>query len=383
MINKRKTIKIINVVGARPNFVKIIPIIREMDKYKVIKKLLVHTGQHYDFEMSQSFFEDLQIPPADINLGVRFASNVLQIAEIMKRFEKICLEEKPDLILVVGDVNSALACSLVASRLNIKLAHIEAGLRSFDRTMPEEINRLITDSISDYLFTTCNDANLNLLKENISKEKIYFVGNVMIDSLIYNLREISSKYLRVEGSSYAVLTLHRQSNVDNKERLLTIIKLLRNISCRIPIIFPAHPRTLKQINKFNFLDYFIITKFSRFDSNLLEKYNYKGIFLVEPLSYLVFLKLYSNAKFVLTDSGGIQEETSFLNIPCITLRENTERPITIYKGTNYLIGNNYRLVKRVVDLILSGNAKRKKDIELWDGKTSQRIVRILLRSLRK
>ena len=380
-MKKKHIIKIINVVGARPNFIKIAPLIREMDRYKKIEKILIHTGQHYNFEMSQAFFKDLQIPKPKINLGVGSLRDVSQIAEIMKRFEKICLREKPDLIIVVGDVNSTLACSLVANKLNIKLAHVEAGMRSFDRTMPEEINRMITDSISDYLFTTCKDANINLAREGIDKNKIHFVGNIMIDSLLFNLREITSRKLKIKHKSYAVLTLHRPSNVDNKNIFLSIINILKDISFKIPIIFPVHPRTLKQIQKFNFLHYFFKYRFSNIDDNLLRMHNYKGIFLVEPLTYLNFLKLYSHAHFVLTDSGGVQEETTFLNIPCITLRENTERPITIKKGTNYLTGNNPRRILENVGLILKGRGKISSKIKYWDGRSSKRIVKLLLATI--
>ncbi|MBL7196607.1 MAG: UDP-N-acetylglucosamine 2-epimerase (non-hydrolyzing) [Candidatus Omnitrophica bacterium] len=378
MLRKKRYLKVVHVVGARPNFVKIAPLIREMRKYKRVEQLLVHTGQHYDFDMSSTFFKDFKIPKPDINLGVGSLGTVRQIAEIKKRFEKVCLEKKPDIIIVVGDVNSTLACSLVANKLNIKLAHIEAGLRSFDRTMPEETNRMVTDSLSDYLFTTCNDANLNLVREGIDKKKIHFVGNVMIDSLLLNLKKISSIKFNLKPKSYAVLTLHRPSNVDNKNNFLKIIKILQYISLRRPIIFPAHPRTLKQIQKFKFFNYFFKCKFSSLDDNLLRKHNYKGIFLVEPLAYLNFLKLYSCAHFVLTDSGGIQEETTFLNIPCITLRENTERPITIKKGTNYLTCNNFKKNKEIVDIILQGRAKISKKIKFWDGNASKRIVSILI-----
>lgn len=375
---KRKSVKIISVVGARPNFVKIAPLIREMNRYKIIKKILVHTGQHYDIQMSQAFFKDLLIPEPDINLGVGSFENIRQIAEIMKRFERVCLLQKPDVVIVVGDVNSTLACSLVANKLNIKLAHIEAGLRSFDRTMPEETNRILTDSISDYLFTTCSDANANLEREGIDKKKVFWVGNVMIDSLVYNLKSIRIKQLKLNRGSYAVLTLHRPNNVDCRDNFLKIIKILRCISLRVPIVFPAHPRTLKQLQKFNYYKYFTRCKFKRLNDSLLRRYSNSGIFLLEPLSYLDFLNLYSHARFVITDSGGIQEETAFLNIPCITLRENTERPITIKMGTNYLTGSDSIKIKKVVNIILQGRAKSAKKIKFWDGKTSKRVVSKLI-----
>jgi len=366
--------KIILVAGARPNFMKIAPLIWEVKKRQEITKsnkieyLLVHTGQHYDIEMSNVFFKDLNIPHPDINLGVGSASHAVQTAKIMIKFEKVCVKHKADIIIVVGDVNSTIACTLVAAKLGIKTAHVEAGLRSFDRTMPEEINRILTDSISDYLFTTCKDANNNLKREGIPQEKIFFVGNVMIDSLRLFQKKAEKinalKKYGLEKSNYALVTLHRPSNVDEKDSLKEILEALKEISKYIPISFPIHPRTNKLINKFRlnkFLD------------------NGNSIIINNPLGYLEFLGLMMDAKFVLTDSGGIQEETTALGIPCLTLRNNTERPITVKVGTNRIVGNCSNKIIRESMKILKGENKKQFIIpELWDGKTAKRIINILL-----
>ena len=386
----RHLTKIVSVVGARPNFMKIAPIIEQLKiKNKnlkaELKHVLVHTGQHYDEEMSKSFFEDLNLPKPDINLGVGSASHAVQTAKIMIEFEKVCLRERPDLIIVVGDVNSTIACALVASKLGIKIAHIEAGLRSFDRAMPEEINRVLTDAISDYLFTTCEDANENLRKEGIPEEKIYFVGNVMIDTLLrYKERAKKSNILEKLGlnkdlqvRSYALLTLHRPSNVDNRETFINILKALKNVSKKIPIIFPAHPRTQRQIKIFSLEKYF---NFVNIESNSCVNIE-NSINLLDPLSYLDFLNLMANAKFVLTDSGGIQEETTILNIPCLTLRENTERPVTLKEGTNTIVGSNpEKIISKSMD-ILNGKKKIGRIPKLWDGKAAERIINILIEKL--
>lgn len=351
--------KIISVVGTRPNFVKIASFIKETSKYKDIQNILVHTGQHYDEKMSNSFFRDLSIPQPDINLGIGSGSHAEQTAKIMVEFEKVLLKESPDLVVVVGDVNSTLACALTASKLNIKVAHIEAGLRSFDRSMPEEINRILVDQISDYLFITERDAEKNLLNENINPNKIFFVGNLMIDTLLMH-KEKASNLKPIIKENYVVLTLHRPSNVDSKESLKNILEIISEIQSKIKILWPIHPRTKQKIESFNF--------------------NIKGmknLTIVEPLGYLEFMNAVINSKFVLTDSGGIQEETTVLNIPCITLRENTERPITIEKGTNYLTGINKDVILNTVNEILKGNKKKYQGIELWDGKAASRIVSIL------
>ena len=369
--------KIILVAGARPNFMKIAPLVwelrrrREALKLDIIEYLFVHTGQHYDIEMSKIFFNDLNLPYPDINLGVGSASHAVQTAKIMIKFEEVCLKEKPDIIIVVGDVNSTIACTLVASKLGINTAHIEAGLRSFDRSMPEEINRILTDSISDYLFTTCRDANENLKREGIPKEKIFFVGNIMIDSLKrYQATSEKINTYKKYGlvkSNYALLTLHRPSNVDAKDSLKDILNAIEEISNYIPVSFPIHPRTEKFIKKFG------LSKF------LADK---NSIILNNPLGYLEFLSLMINSKFVLTDSGGIQEETTALGIPCLTLRNNTERPITISEGTNIIVGNSRdKIISESMKIIKGQNKKHSTIPELWDGNTAKRIINILLEQL--
>lgn len=365
--------KIVNIVGARPNFMKIAPIMEQMKHVPSINPLLVHTGQHYDEEMSKLFFDDLELPRPDIDLEVGSASHAIQTAEIMRRIEPVLLSERPDLVLVVGDVNSTIACALVASKLHIKIAHVEAGLRSYDRRMPEEINRILTDAISDYLFTTDRMAHHNLTQEGISEEKIYFVGNVMIDSLLKNREKAKQSKilgklgLKGEGNKkkFAVLTLHRPSNVDQRNTLERILTTLVEISQNIPIVFPAHPRTRRQIHDFGFNEYF------------KEPGGQNGLWLIDPLGYLDFMQLMSEAHFVLTDSGGIQEETTVLGIPCITMRENTERPITVTEGTNVIVGTDKQKILDESEKIIRGNGKFGKIPELWDGNAAQRIVNIL------
>ncbi|MBI5049138.1 MAG: UDP-N-acetylglucosamine 2-epimerase (non-hydrolyzing) [Deltaproteobacteria bacterium] len=372
-------IKIINVVGARPNFMKIPSIMEEMEKHPDrLEPVLVHTGQHYDKSMSKVFFEDLQIPEPDINLEIGSGSHAEQTAGIMLKFEKILLTEKPDLVLVLGDVNSTLACSVTASKLSVPVAHVEAGLRSFDRTMPEEINRIVTDVLSDYLFTTCEDANENLRREGISEKKIFFVGNVMIDTLLKHRakarRSNVLERLSLNGRPYILITLHRPSNVDSREIFFEITEALKYLAEKIPVIFPVHPRTKKQILGFGLED-----TYRTFSEGM--KMPDKGVWLTEPFGYLDFLNLIDNAKVVLTDSGGIQEETTVLRVPCITIRDNTERPITITEGTNVLVGTD---IKRIIDegikaLNISGKSGRIP--KLWDGKAGERIVKILLENL--
>lgn len=385
--------KLCVVAGARPNFMKIAPIVDAINNHnrsnhQPIDYLIVHTGQHYDQEMSKLFFQDLGIPNPEINLEVGSASHAVQTAEIMKRFEKICLEENPTHVLVVGDVNSTIACSLVASKLDIKVIHVEAGLRSFDRSMPEEINRVLTDAISDLLFTTEESANENLRLESIPKEKIFFVGNTMIDTLLKHRQKAQNSNillkLGLETSSpqpstsnpiaYGVLTLHRPSNVDDKESFKEVIQALSEVSTQVPIVFPIHPRTLNRIKEFHFEKYF---DFLNKNSTLRTQNSH--IYALEPLGYLDFLQLMSNAKLVLTDSGGIQEETTILGVPCVTIRENTERPITVTHGTNVIAG-----VKKE-NIINAAHAQLKKFSEarsvsappFWDGKAAERIVEIL------
>ncbi|MCU0238102.1 MAG: UDP-N-acetylglucosamine 2-epimerase (non-hydrolyzing) [Pyrinomonadaceae bacterium] len=361
-------LKVLNIVGARPNFMKIAPIYAEMKRRNSeFLPMIVHTGQHYDAAMSDSFFIDLGMPKPDVHLNVGSASHAVQTAKIMMEFEPIVLEHKPDWVLVVGDVNSTIACTLVCAKLGIKVAHVEAGLRSYDRTMPEEINRILTDSISDLLLTPSPDGNENLKKEGIADEKVKLVGNVMIDSLLRNLKIAESSIIREEldlrENEYAVMTLHRPSNVDDKEVFSGLLEALLEISEKLPIIFPAHPRTRGKIDEFGFA----------------EKVKASNIKLIEPLGYLDFMRLYSGAKLVLTDSGGLQEETTALGIPCLTLRENTERPITIEMGTNILVGTNPDKIKQTAFDILENNSKKDAKIPpLWDGKTAERICNELL-----
>jgi len=361
---KQKT-KIICVAAARPNFMKIAPLLEEFKKHKKFKPILVHTGQHYDYNMSGSFFKELNIQKPDYNLGIKAGLHGEQTGKTMIEFEKVCLKEKPQLVVVVGDVNATIACALAASKLHIKVAHIEAGLRSFDKNMPEEINRILTDHISDYLFTSCEDGKKNLLKEGINKKKIFFVGNIMIDTLLKQIQKTKKskilKKLNIKHREYALLTLHRPSNVDNKKRLKNLLETFKIISQKITIVFPAHPRTIKQLKKFK-----------------LKLGNQKSeILITPPLGYLDFTNLLDNSKLLLTDSGGLQEESTVLKIPCLTLRENTERPITVDIGTNIIVGTNKNKIIKEVNKILSGKGKRGKQPKYWDGKTSQRIVKIL------
>jgi UDP-N-acetylglucosamine 2-epimerase (non-hydrolysing) len=366
-------VKIISVVGARPNFMKIAPLHKALNQFNIqhpaasIQHLICHTGQHYDQQMSKVFFEDLELAETDFYLGVGSGSHAEQTAKIIVEFEKILLQEKPDLIIVVGDVNSTIACSLAAVKMGIKIAHVEAGLRSFDRTMPEEINRVLTDSISDYLFVTEQSGLDNLKREGISESKIFFVGNVMIDSMINYLPKIDkSKILNkllLKKCEYVVVTLHRPSNVDYIDCLIKIVDLLNILSEKIKIIFPVHPRTKNMLSQFE-----------------LENKLSKNIILTDPLGYLDFIALLRSSIMVLTDSGGIQEETTFLNIPCVTLRTSTERPVTVDKGTNYLVGDNFEKIKSICFEILNGNNKKGTIPDLWDGRSSERIVRILMES---
>jgi len=361
----RKKIKIINIVGARPNFMKIAPIVRAMEKHKdVLDFLLVHTGQHYDENMSNLFFNQLNIPRPDIDLGVGSGSHAWQTAEIMKKFEPVALDYKPDYVLVVGDVNSTIACGLVAKKLDVKVIHVEAGLRSFDMTMPEEINRILTDRISDLCFVTEKSGEDNLLHEGTPKNNIHFVGNVMIDTLLAN-KEKAAKInicdkLNISSPEYFVATLHRPSNVDDKANLNKIIKILLHASSLKKVVFPVHPRTRNKLKEYG----------------LLEKLE-NNIILTEPLGYLEFLDLISNSSGVLTDSGGIQEETTILDIPCLTLRENTERPVTINIGTNTLTGLDEEKIKKALGKASKKEPKQGRIPPKWDGKAAQRIIQII------
>ena len=420
----RETRKWILVAGARPNFMKIAPLIRAIDNHNntlssslhAISYLLVHTGQHYDVNMSDSFFKDLSLPEPDVHLSVGSGNHGEQTGKVLIEFEKVLLRERPQMVVVVGDVNSTLACALAASKIDYGearkkkqdsrnkksgiwhltsdfcgrrplIAHVEAGLRSFDRSMPEEINRILTDAISDYLFTPSPDGDENLLKEGIPQEKIFLVGDIMVDSLLFNLEQAKKTDIleqlgltqnpksKIQNPKsvrpYALLTLHRPSNVDNKEPLSRILRALAKVSSRIPILFPAHPRTRKQIEAFGLQHHFI-----DLTNNELPITN-NSIYLADPFGYLDFLNLMAHAKIVLTDSGGIQEETTVLNIPCITLRDTTERPITLSEGTNVLVKDDPERIVEEVEKILAGKGRKGTCPKIWDGHTAERIVKIL------
>jgi UDP-N-acetylglucosamine 2-epimerase (non-hydrolysing) len=368
----KKKLKLILVVGARPNFMKIAPLVHEISRRNgshnrgdvEIEYLLVHTGQHYDVKMSDAFFRDLNIPQPDFNLEVGSGSHAVQTAEIMARFEKVCLEEKPDWVVVVGDVNSTMACTIVASKLWIKVAHVEAGLRSYDRTMPEEVNRLVTDALADLLLTPSKDADKNLLREGIPKDKIKLVGNIMIDTLLTNLekaRQLKSyERFGVKEKNYIFVTLHRPSNVDNKASLSLIMKHLIALSKKMAVIFPMHPRTKKNLLEFGLHD-----KVSKA----------KKLIICDPLGYHETIGLVDKCSFVLTDSGGLQEETTALGIPCLTLRPNTERPITVTQGTNQL--TTLATLDQDLAKLLSGHHKKGKIPRFWDGHTAERIIQQL------
>ena len=352
---------IISVVGARPNFMKMAPVISASKDYG-LSNYLVHTGQHYDDNMSRVFFEELGLPEPDKFLGVGSGSHASQTAKILIEFEKECLQRKPSLIIVAGDVNSTLACALVAVKLNIPVAHVEAGLRSFDNTMPEEINRILTDRISELLFTSEGSGTKNLLNEGVPKEKIHFVGNCMIDSVskfIPLAREIAawSKY-GLNSNDYCLITLHRPANVDSRKNIKKIVTMLNRMSEKIHIVFPIHPRTQSSLKK---------CSISLSDN----------IRLLDPLPYIEFLSLMSNAKLVVTDSGGIQEETTYLNIQCITFRDNTERPVTVKLGTNHLVGTDPEKVIATFYEILNGRIKNRVIPPKWDGNSGNRIGNII------
>ena len=354
---------ILHVVGARPNFVKAAPLIKALAVYDDISQTLVHTGQHYDANMSDVFFHQLSMPEPDVNLGVGSGSQAQQTAMVMQRFEPVVLEHEPELVLVYGDVNSTMAAAVVCAKLLIPVGHVEAGLRSFDRTMPEEINRLLTDQVASLLFTPSADADENLLREGVAKEKIAFVGNVMIDSLIQLLpladRSSILTDLDLQPQHYGLVTLHRPSNVDSPAMLTAIIEALNNISRDLVLLFPVHPRTRKQLELFD-----IVRPATK-------------VRLIDPLSYLPFLALQRSAALVITDSGGVQEETTYLGIPCLTVRENTERPVTVTMGTNILVGRDTQLLQTHAVHIVSGKGKQSQVPPLWDGHTSGRIVKVI------
>jgi UDP-N-acetylglucosamine 2-epimerase (non-hydrolysing) len=365
-------LKILNIVGARPNLPKIAPLMREMRRHPEIDPTLVHTGQHYDEKLSDIFFRQMGIPAPNVNLEVGSGTHAAQTAEVLKRVEPVLLEHKPDVVVVVGDVNSTIAVSLAAVKLGIRVAHVEAGLRSFDRTMPEEINRILTDAIADLLFVTEEDAIEHLLKEGRPRSAIHFVGNVMIDSLRYFLplaqKSSIGQELRLRNadqwSRFAVLTLHRPSNVDSTEKLSELMSTIETVARDVPIIFPVHPRTRQRLAE-------------------TGVHHSAQLRLIDPVGYLDFLCLLSHATLVLTDSGGIQEETTALGVPCLTLRENTERPVTISQGTNLLVGTDPQKIHSAATAILAGNSKAGRIPPLWDGKAAERIVEILLQASRK
>jgi len=353
-------VKVTIIAGARPNFMKIAPIIRAIEelnkKSHVIQYRLVHTGQHYDEKLSRIFFEELHIPKPHINLEVGSGSQAEQTAKIMIAFEKELITNPADLVLVVGDVTSTMACTIVSKKLGIKVAHVEAGIRSFDMDMPEEINRIVTDSLADYFFTTTEIANENLKRVGADSANIFLVGNTMIDSLIFNLPKLKQPSVwndyNLSPKGFYVMTLHRPSNVDDPKKLETIIKTIDQV-LNIPIVFPVHPRTRKNLERMDGI---------------------KNIYMCEPLSYLEFIFLIKNTKGVITDSGGVQEETTYLHVPCITLRQNTERPETVSIGTNEIIGDDLNLLKKKIAEIESGGWKTGDIPQLWDGETSVRIV---------
>jgi UDP-N-acetylglucosamine 2-epimerase (non-hydrolysing) len=358
-----ETIKVILVAGARPNFMKIAPIMRSIQARYAgkIQAVLVHTGQHYDYEMSQAFFDDLEIRQPDYYLGVGSASHAVQTAQIMIAFEEVCLKERPEVVAVVGDVNSTVACALVAKKLGIKAAHVEAGLRSYDLTMPEEINRMVTDVLSDFLFVTEKSGIINLKKEGKPDSAIHFVGNVMVDTLYFQLARLERANPKPQkpAAPCAVLTLHRPSNVDDEDKLREIMGALAIIAAELPIHFPVHPRTRQRLEAIGL------------DGGM------ENIHLLPPLSYQAFLSLWKDAALVLTDSGGLQEETTALGIPCITLRENTERPITVAEGTNILAGTSASGILAAYESYKTTGGKKGRIPELWDGKAAERIVTVL------
>ena len=361
--------KLILVAGARPNFMKIAPILEALRPYRDTRPdfsvLLIHTGQHYDRNMSDGFFRDLGIPEPDMNLGVGSGSHAEQTGLIMVGFERLCVEQCPDWVLVVGDVNSTVACAITAKKLGIRVAHVEAGLRSRDMTMPEEINRLCTDAIADLLFVTDIGAAENLRREGVPSDRVHFVGNTMIDSLLRFVNQARSAPLPagLTDGNFAVLTLHRPSNVDNRLRIVGILDALHDVAERIPIVFPVHPRTLGRLREFGLLA-------------SLEAH--ENIRLTDPLSYLPFLGLVSRSRLVLTDSGGIQEETTVLGIPCITLRLNTERPITCEVGTNVLVGSDPNAIRKAAFSALRSDPHNHRVPEKWDGRAAERIVDVLM-----
>jgi UDP-N-acetylglucosamine 2-epimerase (non-hydrolysing) len=399
--------KLLSVAGARPNFMKLAAIVRAVEEYnqahttdnKVITHIIVHTGQHYDEKMSKSFFEELAIPKPDINLEVGSGSHAVQTAEIMRRFEPVLLSQQPDVLLVVGDVNSTIACTLVAAKIEYPagsarkrpiIVHVEAGLRSFDSDMPEEINRMLTDTLSDLLFVTEESGIHNLRHEGVEETKIHMVGNVMIDTLQNHLAKAKLSDVRQRyglPERYGIITLHRPSNVDSSKTLRPLLAALHQIAKTIPLVFPIHPRTLKHVEIFgltsllNWKTYPEKPNASKMPDPTLP-WPSSEMYIIPPLGYLDFLHLVENATLVITDSGGIQEETTYLKIPCMTLRENTERPVTVTVGSNYLVGTNPKDILITAATILNGTAKNAAVPEKWDGRSGARIVDIIWQKYR-
>jgi UDP-N-acetylglucosamine 2-epimerase (non-hydrolysing) len=374
---KKNRLRIMCVVGARPNMMKIAPLMAELSRHEQMEPVLVHTGQHYDYSMSQVFFDQLHVTPPDYNLDAGSGPHYAQTAEIMRSFGELVQRDRPDMVVVAGDVNSTLACALVAAKEGIPVAHVEAGLRSFDRSMPEEINRVLTDAVADLLFTTEESANQNLTQEGVDRSKVFFVGNLMIDSLVSALKLTRSSSLRselgLEGKPYAVLTLHRPSNVDNEDQLQSTLEALAELGRHIPIIFPVHPRTARHLDP---------AGFSAIETWVGGPISGRGMWMMPPASYLDFLELMQGAVMVITDSGGVQEETTFLGVPCLTYRDCTERPVTVSMGTNRVVGcdpqNLLLNALEVLDLAQRGQARAIPECPpLWDGRTASRIVEIL------
>lgn len=358
--------KIHLIAAARPNFMKIAPLYHELKKHDKFEVKIIHTGQHYDKNMFQDIFEDLNLPNPDVSLGVGGGTHAFQVGNVMIEYEKILQADKPDLVVVVGDVNATMACSISAKKLHIKVAHLEAGLRSYDMGMPEEINRMVTDSIVDYFWTPSVDANENLARAGVKSEAMTLVGNVMIDSFEMMkeriLKEKIVEDLNLKTKEYVTVTFHRPSNVDDKEKLQKIVENLVSLCSSKKIVFPIHPRTKQKLEEYELFE-------------ILE--NEKNIILLEPLGYKQFMKLVHDSFFIITDSGGIQEETTYLSIPCLTLRENTERPITVAQGTNTLV--DFKNLETNIDKIINGNYKKGTIPMLWDGNTAKRVVELLLR----
>lgn len=363
-------LNILFVASARPNFMKVAPILAVCQQYENIEARLLHTGQHYDYEMSKIFFDELGIPKPDFHLGVGSGSHAEQTAKVMVEFEKVLEKERPDWVVVVGDVNPTMACTIVANKMGIKVAHVEAGLRSYDRKMPEEINRILTDSIADLLLTPSIDGNMNLIKEGVGEDKIRFVGNIMIDTLM-NMKERSHESkilekLNIQPGNYGLITLHRPSNVDEKKTFINFVQVMEETAGRLPLVWPVHPRSKKQAERFGLWEH-------------LESVD--NLHLLEPVGYLDNVSLMDNARFVLTDSGGIQEETTALGVPCLTARKNTERPITITQGTNTLVGTDRNVILEHIKKNLQNGVAGNKDLPkplYWDGNTARRVIEAIL-----